>query len=102
MAGKTTEQGYGWEHQQERERWRPDVEAGLVDCWRCGKPIDPCEPWDLGHDDHDRTRYRGPEHRACNRGAAAHKAALTRGWAWKPKPRRPIERPELSVDPADL
>jgi hypothetical protein len=29
------------------------------------------EPWDLGHDDHDRSITRGPEHRdRCNRAAA--------------------------------
>lgn len=43
------------------------VEAGGVLCWRCGALIDRRAPWDLGHDDVDRTKYRGPEHRACNR-----------------------------------
>lgn len=100
MPGKTTLDGYGWSHQQERERWRPDVEAGLVDCWRCTKRIEPFEPWDLGHDDNDRSRYRGPEHRACNRGAAARKGARTRGWAWKPK--RRVEHRELTVDLDEL
>ena len=53
-----------------RKRWAKVVEAG--DAYyapRCGKWISPNEPWDLGHDDTDRTKYRGPEHRACNRGA---------------------------------
>ena len=71
----TTERGYGVEHQAERERWRPDVEAGLVDCWRCGDRIQPGRPWDLGHDDHDRTQYAGPEHRGCNRKAGARNGA---------------------------
>jgi hypothetical protein len=38
-----------------------------VDCARCGERIEPGEPWDLGHDDVDRSRYTGPEHRRCNR-----------------------------------
>jgi hypothetical protein len=36
-------------------------------CWRpdCETVIDPAD-WCLGHDDHDRSRYRGPECPACN------------------------------------
>jgi hypothetical protein len=72
----TTSRGYGWQHQQERDRWKPRIATGTVACWRClarGIPhhqalITPSEPWDLGHDDTDRRHYRGPEHRACNRG----------------------------------
>jgi hypothetical protein len=59
--------GYGRGHKEERKRWEPKVDAGLVDCWRCGQPIEPGRPWDLGHDDEDRTIWRGPEHLTCNR-----------------------------------
>jgi hypothetical protein len=65
--------GYGSRHKALRKRWEPKVAAGVVGCARCGKPIAPGSAWDLGHDDHDRTKYNGPEHRACNR---------------RPKPRR--------------
>jgi hypothetical protein len=67
MAGITTLSGYGNQHQKLRAAWRPYVEAGEVDCARCGKPITPGTPWDLGHDDQDRSRYSGPEHATCNR-----------------------------------
>jgi hypothetical protein len=87
MAGLTTARGYGWRHQRVRAAWRPRVEAGLVDCARCGEPIVPGEPWDLGHDDVDRGRYRGPEHRYCNRSAGAERrhrrlTAEERALAW--------------------
>ncbi len=68
--GTTAQRGYGSAHQRERAQWEPKVEAGLVSCWRCHKPIQPDQPWDTGHDDVDRTRYRGPEHVACNRATA--------------------------------
>lgn len=68
MKRTTTEQGYGWSHQQERERVRKAMEAnGGAFCWRCHELILPTDAWDLGHDDDDRSVYRGPEHRACNR-----------------------------------
>ena len=63
----TCARGYGRRHRALRERLTPLVAAGLATCARCGRRILAGEPWDLGHDDVDRTRYRGPEHRACNR-----------------------------------
>ena len=69
----TTARGYGAAHQQQRRHWAPTVNAGRATCWRCGQPIHPGTPWDLGHDDHDRTKYRGPEHTHCNRSAAGRK-----------------------------
>jgi len=56
-----------------RERWRGFVEAGGVSCARCGRPIVPGEPWDLGHDDCDRTRWSGPEHQRCNSATAGRR-----------------------------
>lgn len=64
---------YGWKHQKLRNRWARDVARGEVECARCGEPIWPEEPWDLGHVDGDKSRYSGPEHRACNRATAARK-----------------------------
>ena len=76
---KTAARGYGSEHQRERARWKARMATGeVVECWRCDRPIDPAEPWDLGHDDHDRRIYRGPEHPACNRATAFMKAARRR------------------------
>jgi hypothetical protein len=66
--GSAAARGYDHGHQLERERWRPEVEAGLVDCTRCGERIEPGAEWDLGHTD-DRTSWSGPEHRHCNRAA---------------------------------
>ncbi len=65
--GKTSERGYGTRHQQLRARWTRQIEAGIVNCARCGHIIEPGEPWDLGHSDLERSAYTGPEHRACNR-----------------------------------
>jgi hypothetical protein len=70
--------GYGWPHEQERARWKPLVDRGEVDCWRCGGWIPPGSDWQLGHDDNDRTRYRGAEHKRCNLGAAARKVNAQR------------------------
>jgi hypothetical protein len=62
---------YGNDHKKRRTQWTPRVNAGTVTCWRCGHLIQPGTPWDLGHADGSTTIYNGPEHRRCNRGAAA-------------------------------
>jgi hypothetical protein len=69
------ERGYGAAHERLRRHWAPIVAAGNVDCWRCGQRINPDDDWDLGHDDHDRTQYRGPEHVSCNRAVRKHATA---------------------------
>lgn len=78
MARLTTAQrGYGNSHQVERRRWAPKVDLGQVDCARCGEPLEPGRPWDLGHND-ERTAWTGPEHTVCNRRAGgANGAAVT-------------------------
>ena len=85
----TSARGYGAAHQRERKRWEPIVAAGGVMCARqgpkcIGKPIQPDQPWDLGHSD-DRTEWTGPECVPCNRGAGqanAMAARKTQTWAW--------------------
>ena len=67
MPLTTTERGYGAAHQQVRARYKPLVLAGGAKCARCGQPILPWQPWDLGHVPGDRSKYQGPEHRWCNR-----------------------------------
>lgn len=67
MKAGTTERGYGAQHQRLRKQWQSRIDAGeIVTCWRCEEngtphPILPGDAWDLGHDDNDRGRYRGPE-----------------------------------------
>jgi hypothetical protein len=65
------DRGYGEEHKRRRASYELAVAQGRAYCWRCTEPISPTEPWDLGHDDTNRQRYAGPEHRRCNRSAAA-------------------------------
>lgn len=73
--GKTSQRGYGPQHQALRSRllnaWRPGQP-----CARCGQPMNyrwtldsrgrQVSAIDLGHND-QRTGWTGLEHRACNR-----------------------------------
>lgn len=74
QRGTRQDRGYDAAHDQHRRNWEPRVATGTVRCWRCHKLIRPIEPWDLGHDDHDRTITRGPEHaNQCNRAEAGRR-----------------------------
>lgn len=75
MKAGPRQRGYDGAHDRERARWVPKVNAGLVDCARCGGPIEPGRPWDLGHTD-DRSGWSGPEHVTCNRKAGGANGAL--------------------------
>ena len=75
------ERGYDAAHDHERERWAPIVASGAAQCANpiCLRPtrtIYPHEPWDLGHTE-DRSGWRGPEHRACNRAEGGRKGSAT-------------------------
>ena len=67
--------GYGAEHRRLRARYQRVIDAGVESVWcvRCGLQILPKQPFDLDHDDFDRSLYLGPAHRHCNRSAAAVK-----------------------------
>jgi hypothetical protein len=85
----TTARGYGGKHQALRKKLAVLVASGAAVCWRCGRPILPGMAWDLGHDDLDRSIYRGVECRRCNRSSAASRGNRMRG---NPKRRRQIMR----------
>jgi hypothetical protein len=85
--GTTGQRGYGLAHKAERKRWEPKVDAGLVDCRRCGQPLEPGRPWDLGHPDADCPKPKGPEHMVCNRSAGGKNGALVTN-AMRGVPRR--------------
>ena len=66
VRGTRQERGYDYPHLRLRATYQARMDRGEVfHCWRCGKTIDPTS-WHLGHDDHDRTLYRGPECVPCN------------------------------------
>ena len=71
--------GYDAQHRASRRAWQARLDTGEhVTCWRCGAAIERGDEWDLGHDDHDRSITRGPEHRdRCNRSAAGKSAHAT-------------------------
>ena len=72
--GSKAERGYGRNFQAERRQLANQLKIGPLKCWRCLKPINPGQAFDLGHDDNDRSIIRGPEHQSCNRSAAGKSA----------------------------
>jgi hypothetical protein len=66
----------GVRDQRVRLALAPAVASGTVLCPRCGDPIRPDEPWDVGHvlalaEGGHPAGPRRPEHAACNRRAGA-------------------------------
>jgi hypothetical protein len=78
MKKSPAERGYGQKHRVLRARWSRLVASGNCFCARCGQVILAGEPWDLGHDDLDRSEYTGPEHASCNRRAGGRNGGLAR------------------------
>jgi hypothetical protein len=110
MAGQTTEQGYGWRHQQERARLARVIERDggawcqATVCLMPTRWIEATEPWDLGHHPGQRG-HRGPEHVKCNRSDGARKSNRTGNPGARAPRRRRRSRPglvELSVDVSEL
>lgn len=74
---------YGHQHQRERKRWAPIVEAGNAYCTEpvCvmqSRWIPPGTRWHLSHDPTG-TRYIGPSHGACNEAENARRNNPKRG-----------------------
>lgn len=72
--GTANARGYDQNHRRLRAKWAKKIRAGGVRCARCGHLIGRDTPFDLGHDDTDRSRYTGPEHPSCNRAAGGRSA----------------------------
>jgi len=57
MAGNTTANGYGWQHQKLRAHLIATYNPATP-CWRCGYALGPIpQLLDLGHDDTDKRIY---------------------------------------------
>ena len=81
-------------HVRLRNLLAPIVATGGVMCWRCGAPIGAEANWHLGHDDDDRSIYRGAEHATCNLRAGARAANQAR---WAGSARAMVERLERAA-----
>jgi hypothetical protein len=90
FAGATRNRGdrYKGEHQKERARLKPTVEAGLAycqqgirgngssgHCYYRSRWIPPGTPWVLGHNDAG-TAYIGPCHAKCNQRDGARRGGI--------------------------
>ena len=66
--GTRQQRGYDTAHDQARAAAIATYDPADL-CWRCRQPLGSVPGLlDLGHVDGDRSRHRGLEHRACNRG----------------------------------
>jgi hypothetical protein len=76
--------GYREAHKAMRGRFAALVATGLAVCARCGKPIAPGAPFDLGHAP-DHTGWTGPEHPKCNRVAGGSIGAAVTNQSRRPR-----------------
>jgi hypothetical protein len=102
--GSTTARGYGSKHQRERAKWvRRQQDGGTLHCRRCRQPIEPGQPFDMGHDDRDPAAKPMPEHpgRECpaggNRATAGRAArrATNQSHRRQPEPHPGLKQPGL-------
>ena len=71
QRGTRQQRGYDAQHQATRASLVAQLDrVGWLTCWRCTRPITNADDMHVGHDDHDRSLTRGPEHRLCNLSAA--------------------------------
>lgn len=97
--GKTTDRGYGREHQKLRKQWEPIVNAGRAYCAETtclmdSRLIQPGSPWHLAHAD-GQNGYRGPAHRRCNLAERNRRRNPLRRspWAAANRARKPATQP---------
>jgi hypothetical protein len=76
--GTAEQRGYGADHQGERARLDPIVQAGEAFCCRCGGRIAPGSEWHLDHKP-NRQGWLGPAHAVCN--LRASNGGRRAGWA---------------------
>jgi hypothetical protein len=93
VRGSTTDRGYGYEWRKITARWAAQIAAGTgyctaPTCVMSSRWIRPGSAWDGGHD--EQRRPRGPEHRKCNRAAAARKVNAMRRARGGQRPPRPL------------
>lgn len=78
--GTRQERGYDAAHDRLRAQYQHRMDEGeTFTCWRCAERgvvtvLDPTR-WQLGHDDSDRDKYRGPECIPCNTATAGRRNA---------------------------
>lgn len=74
QRGRRQARGYDAAHDRLRAAWQARIDAGeVIYCWRCTTTRITGRRWHLGHDDHDRSTYRGPECVPCSTATAGRR-----------------------------